>query len=52
MQSSEKKTLQGKACLEEWWQCNDHNIFKPKCIAHFSPFIFIWSEGFSVFSTG
>lgn len=52
MESSEKKTLQGKTCLEEeWLQCSDHNIFKPKCIVHFSSFILCWSEGFSVLST-
>lgn len=45
MENSEKKTLQGKTCLEEeWWQCSDHNKFKPRYIVHFSSFIFSWSE--------
>lgn len=52
MESSEKKTHQGKTCLgEEWWQCSDHNMFKPKHVVHFFSFIFCWSEGFSVLST-
>lgn len=51
MESSEKKTLQGKTCLEEWWQCSNHNLLKPKGIVNFSSFIFCWSERFSVLST-
>lgn len=48
MESSEKKTLQGKTCLEEWWQRSNHNLLKPKGILNFSTFIFCWSEWFSV----
>lgn len=51
MESSEKKTLKGKTCLEEWWQCSNHNLLKPEGIVNFSSFIFCWNEQFTVLST-